>query len=194
MRDVAKFIGFAQFYSKYIHHFKLRVTPLWELTIKHEYTNPVAGIWTDACQCFFDDIWEAIISDPCLLHYNHNRLVILLSDFLSKDFGNVVCQPGTDKIPETAMKAYRLGSDFSFMTKDSSATIHPVAFGGCPYCGNEVRLHSHLGKCLPATGLLTRTAICSLGSNLSCLLSVTPHVSFCHTMATTLRSYGCRCS
>jgi hypothetical protein len=61
--DVARFIGFAQFYSKYIHHFELRVTPLWELTIKREYTNPVAGIWTDACQRSFNDIWEAIISD-----------------------------------------------------------------------------------------------------------------------------------
>jgi hypothetical protein len=44
VRDVAKFIGFAQFYSKYIHHFELRVTPLWALTIKREYTNLVVDI------------------------------------------------------------------------------------------------------------------------------------------------------
>jgi hypothetical protein len=81
MCDVAKFIGFAQFYSKYIHYFELRVTPLQELTIKHKYTNPVAAIWTDAFQRSFDDIREAIISDLCLLCYNHNGLVILCSDF-----------------------------------------------------------------------------------------------------------------
>ena len=97
VRDVAKFIGFAQFYSKYIHHFKLRVTPLWALTIKREYTNPVVDIWTEACLRSFDDIQEAIISDPCLLRFNHNCLVILRSDFSSQCFGYVVCQPGTDE-------------------------------------------------------------------------------------------------
>jgi hypothetical protein len=58
--DVAKFIGFAQFYSKYIHHFELRIISLRELTAKREYTNPVADIWMDACQRSFDDIREAI--------------------------------------------------------------------------------------------------------------------------------------
>ncbi len=129
VRGVETFIGFAQFYSKYIHHFELRVTPLWELTIKHEYTNSVAAIWTDACQRSFDDIQDAIISDPCLLCYNPKCLVILCSDFSSKGFGYVICQPGTDDTSEAAMKAYQLGSDFNFMMKGSSATIHPVAFG-----------------------------------------------------------------
>jgi hypothetical protein len=45
------------------------------------------------------------------------------------------------------MKAYQLGSDFNFMTKDSSATIRPVAFEGRQCRRNQVRLHSHLGKC-----------------------------------------------
>jgi hypothetical protein len=31
--DVAKFIGFAQFYSVYIHHFELCIAPLREITI-----------------------------------------------------------------------------------------------------------------------------------------------------------------
>ncbi len=130
VHDVATFIGFAQFYSKFIHHFELRVAPLWELTIKRKYTYPVAAIWTDACQRSFDDIRDTIISDPCLLCYNPKCLVIPCSDLSSKGFGYVVCQPGTDDKSEAAMKAYRLGSDYNFMTKDSSATIRPVAFGG----------------------------------------------------------------
>ena len=44
------------------------------------------------------------------------------------------------------MNAYRSGSDFSFMTKDSKAVLHPVAFGARRCRGNEVRLHSHLGE------------------------------------------------
>jgi hypothetical protein len=101
--NVAKFIGFAQFYSKYIHHFELRIIPLCELTAKREYTNPVADIWTDACQHSFNNIWEAIVSDPCLLRYNCNRLVILHTNFSALGFGYVVCQPGIAKVSEAAM-------------------------------------------------------------------------------------------
>ncbi len=62
-------------------------------------------------------------------------------------FGYVVCQPATDEALDAAMTAYRTGSDFSFMTKESSAAVRPVAFGGQRRRGNEVRLHSHLGEC-----------------------------------------------
>jgi len=147
VRDVAKFIGFAQFYSKYIHHFELRILPLRELTVKREYTDPVAAIWTVACQRAFNDILEVILSDPCLLRYNCNRLVILRTDFSALGFGYVVCQPATDEASDAAMTAYCLGSDFSFMTKESSAAVCPVAFGGRCCHGNEVRLHFHLGEC-----------------------------------------------
>jgi hypothetical protein len=41
VRNVAKFIGFAQFYSCFIHHFEIRIAPLRELT-KLEYMEPVA--------------------------------------------------------------------------------------------------------------------------------------------------------
>jgi hypothetical protein len=68
--DVAKFIGFTQFYGKYIHHFELRIQPIRDLTIKREYTEPVAEIWTDACQRSFNDVRDAILSDLCLLLYN----------------------------------------------------------------------------------------------------------------------------
>jgi hypothetical protein len=47
VRDVAKFIGFAQFYSRFIHHFELRISPLRELTTKLEFTESVAPHWTD---------------------------------------------------------------------------------------------------------------------------------------------------
>ena len=48
--DIAKFISFAQFYSAYIHHFELRITPLREITIKSEYTDSVGPLWSDAAQ------------------------------------------------------------------------------------------------------------------------------------------------
>jgi hypothetical protein len=49
VRNVAKFIGFGQFYSRFIHHFKLQIAPLCKLT-KHKYTDPFKPLWTEAAQ------------------------------------------------------------------------------------------------------------------------------------------------
>ena len=143
---MAKFIGFAQFYSLYIHHFELRISALRAITTKLEYTEDVAPVWTDEAEAAFCDIRDAILSDPCLMRFNHQRLVVIRTDFSSVGFGCVVLQPDTDETSEAAMLAYRAGQDFSFMTKNSAATLRPVAFCGRRCRGNETRLHSHLGE------------------------------------------------
>jgi hypothetical protein len=144
IRDVAKIVGLAQFYGKFIPQCELQIAPLCNLITKLEYTKPVAPHWTTAAQDSFNNIKLAILFDPCLKHFDHNHLIVLWSDFLSKGFGYIVCKPGTDTALTVAMDAYRSGSDFSFMTKDSAAVLHPVAFGAGRCRGNEVRFHSHL--------------------------------------------------
>jgi hypothetical protein len=139
IRDIAKFIHFVQFYSMYIHHFELRITPLHELTINHECTKPVAPIWTDAAQQALDDLKGAILSNPCLMHFNHKCIVVIR-------LGYIVCQPGTHAASKQAMAAYPAGKDFAFITKEPSAVLCPVAFGGRHCHGNEICLHSYLGK------------------------------------------------
>jgi hypothetical protein len=146
VRDIAKFIGFAQFYSIYIHHFELRIAPLREITIKSEYTDPVSLLWLDAAQRSMDDMKEAILLDPCLMCFNHNRLIVLQTDFSSLGFSYVVCQPGTDASLEAAMVAYRSDSSFAFMIKEAKGVLRPVAFGGRRCRGNKICLHSHLGE------------------------------------------------
>jgi hypothetical protein len=73
---MAKFIGFAQFYSRFIHHFKLCISPLQELC-KNDYTNPVAPIWMDNAQAALVDMKQAIISNPCLQWFNYRKPVVL---------------------------------------------------------------------------------------------------------------------
>ena len=146
IRDIDKFINFAQFYCIYIHHFELHIAPLREITIKSEYSNPVALLWTDAAQRSMDDVKDDILSDPCLMRFNHNCLVVLWSDFLSPGFGFGVCQPGTDDSSKAAMVAYQSGSDYAFMTNEAKGVLRPVAFVGHCNRENEVRLHSHLGE------------------------------------------------
>jgi hypothetical protein len=145
VRDVAKFIGFAQFYARFIHNFELRVAPLREIT-KQEYTNPVAQYWNEAAQHSIDDMKNAILANPCILRFDYQKLMVLRTDFSCLGFGWVLCQPGNDEASNKAVEEYRSGKGFNFMTKESSAILRPVCFGGRKSRGNEVRLHSHLGE------------------------------------------------
>jgi hypothetical protein len=144
--NVAKLIGIAQLYSHFIHHFELCIAPLRELC-KNEYTNPVAPIWTYAAQADWDDIKQAIISDPSLQRFNYLKLVILCTDFSALGFGYVLLQPGNDAALIKALQDYRDGKGYTFMTKESTAALHPICFSARKCRGNKVCLHSYLGKC-----------------------------------------------
>jgi hypothetical protein len=146
VRDVAKIVGFAQFYSKFIPQFELQIVPLCDLTTKFEYTDPVTLLWTSVAQDSFEDIQQSVLLDSCLMHFNHQQLIVLCTNFSSRGFGYVVCQPGNDEASNAAMNAYQSGADFSFMTKSSMATLPPFVFGTRGCRGNKIRLHSHLGK------------------------------------------------
>ncbi len=76
VQDVATFIGFAQFYSHFIHHFKLLISPLRELC-RNEYSNPVAPLGTDTAQEALNNMKHAISSDPCLQQFDYRKMVIL---------------------------------------------------------------------------------------------------------------------
>ncbi len=125
--NIAKFIGFAQFYLRFIHNFKLRVAPLHEIT-KQEYTDPVAQYWSNAAQNSLNAMKNAILADPCVLCFDYRKLIILWTNFLCLGFGWVLCQPGDNEASNKAVQEYRLGKGFNFMTKESSAVLRPVCF------------------------------------------------------------------
>ncbi len=79
---------------------------------------------------------------------------MLRTDFSAKGFGYVICQPGTDAASEQAMAAFLAGHNYTFMTKESSAVLRPVACGGRRRRGNETRLTWE--KASQAIGLSTR--------------------------------------
>jgi hypothetical protein len=193
--DIAKFIGFAQFYSAYIHHFELRIAPLREITIKSEYTDPVGPLWSDAAQRSMDDVKDAILSNPCLMRFNHNRLVILRKDFSSRGYGFVVCQPGMDESSEATMVAYWSGSDFAFMTKDAKGVLRPVVFGSRRCRGNEVRLHSHLGEGFAGDWAINKNRHMLFGTRFVWVTDCYA-IQFIHsrTTAKIRRSFGFRCN
>jgi hypothetical protein len=81
--NVAKLIGFAQFYSKFLPYFELQIPPFCKLTTKFEYTDTVAPHWTTATQDTLSNVKEAILSDPCLKWFDHYCLIFLRTYFSS---------------------------------------------------------------------------------------------------------------
>ncbi len=63
--DVASFVGFLQFYSKFIPNFEIRVEPLHTIMAR-EYTEEVGDLWTPEAQSTFDELRNSILGDPCL--------------------------------------------------------------------------------------------------------------------------------
>ena len=122
------------------------MTPLRKLITTNNYLDPVGPIWTEAATLAIEDLKDSILADPFLMRFNPNRLVVLRTDFLAKGFGYVICQHDIEAASEQAMAAFQAGHDFTFMTKDSSAVLRPVAFGDRRCWGNKIRLHSHLGE------------------------------------------------
>ena len=70
VRDVAKFLGFVQFYSRFIPNFEIRVEALRTVT-KQEYTEDVGPHWTPEAQAAWEDLKGAILSDPCIQRFDH---------------------------------------------------------------------------------------------------------------------------
>jgi hypothetical protein len=145
VRDVAKFVGFAQFYSCFIPQFEQRISALRGI-MKNEHTNPVDTYWMLAAKAEFLDTCSAILNNPCLKRYDHRLLLVLRTDFSKDGFGFVALQPGNDTESRLAMKHCMEGGKFEFIDKTSKGILHPVAFGCCRTRGNKKCLHSHLGK------------------------------------------------
>ena len=145
VRDVAKFVGFIQFYARFIPHFEVRIAPL-RVILLNKYTDSGNPYWSDAAKAAFDEMRQAILSDPCLRRFDHHKLLVLRTDFSADGFGYVACQPANDDISLAAMTTQMKGGHFDFMTKESQAMLHPVAFGCRRSRGNKTRLHSHLGE------------------------------------------------
>ena len=145
VRDVASFVGFLQFYSKFIPNFEIRVEPLRRI-MEREYTEAVGDLWTDETQSTFDDLRNSILCDPCLRRFDPRKLTVLRTDFSAKGFGYVVCQPDDDDASLALSSQFMSGNGFHFLTKANQGTLHPVAFGSRRTRGNERYLHSYLGE------------------------------------------------
>jgi hypothetical protein len=85
VRNVAKFLGFVQFYSRFIPNFEICVEALRTVT-KQDYTKDAGPHWTLEAQAAWEDLKGAILADPCIQRFDHRKLIVLRSDFSAKGF------------------------------------------------------------------------------------------------------------
>jgi hypothetical protein len=134
--NMASFVGFLQFYSKFIPHFKICVKPFRRI-IDRAYTEAVGDLWTPEAQATFKDLRGLILCGPCLRRFNPQKITVSRTDFLAKGFGYVVCQSNNDEISLALTSQFMSGNGFHFLSNKDSGALYPVVFGSCHACGNE---------------------------------------------------------
>jgi RNase H-like domain found in reverse transcriptase/Reverse transcriptase (RNA-dependent DNA polymerase)/Integrase zinc binding domain/Retroviral aspartyl protease len=114
VRDIQVFLGFANFYRRFIKNFSKIVSPITCLLKKNVPFN-----WDSAAQSAFDALKTAFSSDPILVHYDPEKPCFLEPDASKWALGMVISQP------------------------DSDGVLHPVAFYSRSLTAPERNYHIH---------------------------------------------------
>ena len=86
-RETQQFLGFANYYRRFIRDFALIARPLHRLTEK-----TASFAWTDACQSSFDQLRQCLTSAPVLAYPDFQRPFILDTDASDIGIGGVLSQ------------------------------------------------------------------------------------------------------
>ena len=93
LTDVRSFLGFANFYRRFIHGFSSTVRPLTELTKKDQRFN-----WDKEQQLAFEEHKRRFTTAPILAHFDFERDVIVETDASDYVSAGVLSQYGEDGI------------------------------------------------------------------------------------------------
>lgn len=114
VRDILVFLGFANFYRRFIKNFSRVVSPITRLLKKDVPFN-----WDTTAQSAFDDLKKAFSSYPILVHFDPQKPCFLEPDASKWALGMVISQP------------------------DADGTLHPVAFYSRSLTAPERNYHIH---------------------------------------------------
>jgi len=114
VKDIQSFLGFANFYRRFIFNYSDIVIPLTHLTRKDTPWN-----FDENCRKAFNILKQAFTSAPILTHW----------------------VPDAQLVVETDASDYALAAIFSIMTKDNE--IHPVAFHSRTFSAPELNYDVH---------------------------------------------------
>ncbi|KAI0993535.1 Transposon Tf2-6 polyprotein, partial [Podosphaera aphanis] len=103
VRGVQSFLGFANFYRRFISKYSELAAPLFALTRKDTKFQ-----WSQACQSAFDKLKIAFTSEPILRHFDPSLSTVLETD-------------ASDKVISAVLSQYHSDSN-------SIKRLHPVAY------------------------------------------------------------------
>src|ERR1700730_19078114 len=75
VKDIQSFLGFANFYRRFIHRYSDIITPMTRLTRKN-----IPWLWSDDCQSAFDSLKSAFSSALILSHFIPGAPLIVKTD------------------------------------------------------------------------------------------------------------------
>ena len=113
VRDVQAFIGFANFYRRFIEGYSEQILPLTQLTKKNE-----PWLWSTQCQTAFESLKTAFTSAPILVH----------------------CDPDNPMIVETDTSDHALAAILSTRV---NSNVHPIAFHSQTFSATELNYDVH---------------------------------------------------
>ena len=91
MKQVQQFIGFTNYYRRFISDYSALATPLTDLTKKN-----VPFVWSDSCSKSFNSLKSAITSGPVLRHADPDLAFTLETDASNFAIGAILYQPALD--------------------------------------------------------------------------------------------------
>jgi hypothetical protein len=90
VKEVQSFLGFANFYRRFIYNYSKISRPLNNLTRKN-----TRFIWTDRCQKAFDSLKTAFTTAPILAHFNPENPIIVETDSSEYAIAGILSQLNT---------------------------------------------------------------------------------------------------
>jgi len=143
LHDVRSFLGFGNFYRRFIQDYSHLARPLTQLTKKG-----TPFVWKDLCQAAFERLKEAFTMAPILIHFDFDKEIVVETDASDIASASILSQPGSDGL------------------------LHPIAFfskkhtpAECNYDIYDKELMAGVRAIEELMGYLRTTCDCTLGSS-----------------------------
>jgi len=114
VKDIQSFLGFANFYCRFIFNYLDIV-----ISLTHLIRKDIPWKFDSSCQDAFNSLKKALTSAPILTHWIPNAQLIVETDALD----------------------YALAAILSIVNKDNE--VHPVAFHSCTFTAVELNYNTH---------------------------------------------------
>ena len=131
VRDVQSFLGFANFYRRFIYNYSEIVVPLTRLTRKTAVWD-----WSGSCQAAFETLKNAFTTAPVLSHWQPNARITIETDASDYAIAAIISiNPNSpDTYPQTSATPSPSSSDYN---------LHPIAFHSRTLNPTELNYDTH---------------------------------------------------